>query len=97
MQAVAEIVTRAGCASMQDILGDIAPRIAQRAAHADAEDRFVAENYADLKASGLIAAAIPAELGGLGASHPDLCEMLRRIGAACGSTEIGRASCRERV
>jgi alkylation response protein AidB-like acyl-CoA dehydrogenase len=88
MQAVAEIATQARCTSMQDLLGDIAPRIAQRAAHADAEDRFVAENYADLKASGLIAAAVPAELGGLGASHPELCEMLRRIGAACGSTGL---------
>jgi alkylation response protein AidB-like acyl-CoA dehydrogenase len=75
-------------AALNDIVAQLMPRFAQRAAQADADDAFVAANYADLKSSDLIAAAVPAELGGLGAGHADLCEMLRRIASACGSTAL---------
>jgi alkylation response protein AidB-like acyl-CoA dehydrogenase len=88
MLAVAGNATRAGPAQWRDAVAEVLPRIAGRAARADAEDRFVAENYADLKSSGLVAAAVPAELGGLGAPHAELCEMLRQVGAACGSTGL---------
>jgi acyl-CoA dehydrogenase len=74
--------------SWQVIVAELAPRFAQRAAQVDAEHRFVAENYAELKASGLMATAVPAEVGGLGASHAELCEMLRQIAGACGSTGL---------
>jgi len=69
-------------------LAQLAPRFAGRAAVADSQDRFVAENYTELKAHGLIAAGVPEELGGLGASHAELCEMLRRIAYQCGSTGL---------
>ena len=36
-----------------------------RAAGHDADSTFVADNFADLKSSGLIAAFVPAEVGGL--------------------------------
>ena len=61
---------------------------AERAAAYDEEDRFVADNYADLKASGLMAAGVPAELGGAGASHAELCDVVRTIGRYCGSTAL---------
>lgn len=70
------------------ILDELGPRFAARAADADAGDRFVAENFAELKRHGLMAAGVPAELGGLGASYPDLCEMLRLIAYHCGSTGL---------
>lgn len=73
---------------MNHIVAQLLPRFAQRAAQADADDAFVADNFADLKSSGLIAAGVPAELGGLGASHAELCEMLRRMASACGSTAL---------
>lgn len=75
-------------ASCQDIVAELTPRFAQRAAQADEDDAFVAANYDELKSSGLVAAAVPQELGGLGASHGELCDMLRQIGAACGSTGL---------
>jgi len=78
-------------APWQDIIPALAARFASRAAQADADDAFVAANYAELKSSGLIAAAVPAELGGLGATHPELCDMLQRIGQACGSTGLAFA------
>lgn len=72
----------------QDIVAELAPRIAKRAAQVDADDTFVAENYADLKSTGLVAAGVPDELGGMGATHAELCEMLRRLAMACGSTAL---------
>jgi len=61
---------------------------AKRAAAVDAEDRFVAENYADLKASGLLSAGVPAELGGAGASHAEMCSVVRELARHCGSTAL---------
>jgi alkylation response protein AidB-like acyl-CoA dehydrogenase len=70
------------------VLSELEPRFAERAAAADAQDRFVAENFAALKAHGLVAAGVPEELGGIGAGHAELCEMLRRIAYQCGSTGL---------
>ena len=69
-------------------LAELGPRFAERAAAADSQDRFVAENFAELKAHGLAAAGVPEELGGLGATHAELCEMLRQIAQRCGSTGL---------
>ncbi len=54
------------------VLNELGPRFGERAAAADEQDRFVAENLAELKAHGLLAAGVPEELGGLGASHAEL-------------------------
>ncbi|KPK07904.1 MAG: acyl-CoA dehydrogenase [Betaproteobacteria bacterium SG8_39] len=61
---------------------------AKRAATVDEEDRFVGENYADLKTSGLFAAAVPGELGGAGASHAEMCSVVRELARHCGSTAL---------
>jgi alkylation response protein AidB-like acyl-CoA dehydrogenase len=63
-------------------------RFAARAADADADDRFVAENYRELKEAGLTAAGVPRELGGGGASIPELAEMLRILAHHCSSTAL---------
>jgi alkylation response protein AidB-like acyl-CoA dehydrogenase len=62
-----------------------------RAAAHDADDSFVAENFARLKDEGLISAAVPGELGGGGASITELGEMLRLLGRGCGSTALALA------
>ena len=71
-----------------EIARRLGPEFAARAAEADANDRFVADNYLALKAAGVIAAAVPAELGGPGASHAELCAMLRELARHCGSTAL---------
>jgi hypothetical protein len=53
------------------------PNFAERAECCDASDIFVAENFAEPKQRGVLAAGVPAELRGGGASYPELCEMLR--------------------
>ena len=70
------------------VIRELGPRFAARAAEHDANDRFVAENYADLKARRVFSAGVPAELGGGGATFRDLCEMLRVLAHSCSSTAL---------
>ncbi|MFM9863632.1 MAG: acyl-CoA dehydrogenase family protein [Micropepsaceae bacterium] len=69
----------------------VATEIGPRAAQHDADDSFVAENYARLKADGFFQMHVPAELGGHGASYAELCAVVRKLGAACGSTALAFA------
>lgn len=77
-----------------DVIGiahDLTPILAERAPKFDAGDRFVADNYTLLKEAGLVEAGVPRELGGGGAEMAELCEMLRIMGRACGSTALAFA------
>ncbi len=65
----------------------IAGEIAARAAKHDAEDLFVADAFARLKAEGFFKALVPSELGG-GAELAEICAVIRRLGASCGSTAL---------
>ncbi|HYG26542.1 MAG TPA: acyl-CoA dehydrogenase family protein, partial [Caulobacteraceae bacterium] len=56
----------------------LTPLIAGNAPLHDAEDSFVAENYARLKADGFFAAHVPVELGGGGADYAALAAVIRR-------------------
>src|SRR3954471_20807164 len=61
---------------------------ATRAAKHDAEDSFVAENYAALRAEKLFSAPVPAELGGGGATYAEHAAIIRTIARGCGSTAL---------
>jgi len=74
-------------ADWRTTLATLAPAFAAPAAQLDEDGDFVAENYTELKASGLFAAGVPKELGGEDLELAELCEMLRTIGCAC-SLEI---------
>ena len=67
---------------------ELGPRFAARAAAHDAGDRFVADNYAELRRRRMFSAAVPAELGGGGASHAELCGLIRVLAHYCGSTAL---------
>ena len=71
-----------------DVTRELGPIIAQRASEATDEDQFVAENFALLKASGLMEAGVPAELGGGGADVDELAAVLQTLGYHCGSTGL---------
>jgi alkylation response protein AidB-like acyl-CoA dehydrogenase len=71
-----------------EIARELGPLFARRAAEAGDEDRFVADNFASLKASGLVEAGVPAELGGGGADVDQLAAMLRTLAYHCGSTAL---------
>lgn len=70
------------------IARELGPSFAERAATHDADDSFVAENYAAMKERGLFAAGVPGELGGGDASHAELCAVVREIAHHCGSTAL---------
>lgn len=70
------------------IARELGPTFAERAAAHDANDAFVADNYAMLKEHGVFKAAVPAELGGGGASVSELCGMIRDLGHYCSSTAL---------
>jgi alkylation response protein AidB-like acyl-CoA dehydrogenase len=67
---------------------ELGPRFAERAAAHDANDTFVATNYAELREHRVFSAGVPAELGGGGASHPELCAMLGSLAHYCSSTAL---------
>ena len=67
---------------------ELGPRFAARASTHDAADSFVADNYRDLRERRVFSAGVPAELGGGGASHAELCAMVRVFGQHCGSTAL---------
>ena len=66
----------------------LAQDFATRAAQHDAEDSFVAENYAAMRAAKLFSAPVPSELGGGGASYPEHAAIIRTIARGCGSTAL---------
>jgi alkylation response protein AidB-like acyl-CoA dehydrogenase len=74
--------------SAVEIARELGPLFARRAAEAGDEDRFVADNFAALKASGLVEAGVPAELGGGSADIDELAAMLRTLAYHCGSTAL---------
>jgi alkylation response protein AidB-like acyl-CoA dehydrogenase len=63
-------------------------QFAAREIEADASDLFVADNINRLKSSGLMAAGVPMEFGGGGASYADLCTILQILGRYCSSTAL---------
>ncbi len=69
----------------------VAAEMGPHAATHDADDSFVAECYARLKADGFFKMHVPAELGGHGASYAELCAVVRKLAAACGSTGLAFA------
>ena len=70
------------------IVRELGPVFAERAAAHDADDSFVAENYAALKERGFFAAGVPGELGGGDASHAELCAIVRELAHYCSSTAL---------
>jgi len=71
-----------------DVARELGPIFGRRADERIDEDQFVKENFADLKAAGLMEAGVPTEFGGGGADIDELAEMLRTLAYHCGSTAL---------
>ena len=69
-------------------VAELASVFAERAAAYDGTDTFVAENYADMRATKLFSALVPQALGGGGLSYSEACGLIRGFGRACGSTAL---------
>jgi len=63
-------------------------RFAARAARYDAESAFPAENYADLRAAGLLGLSIPTAYGGQGADSLTYAQCLLEMAKGCSATAL---------
>ena len=72
-----------------EVAHSLGEEFAGRAEAHDEGDAFVSPNYAALKERRVFSAAIPKALGGGGASHGEVCDMLRTLARYCGSTALG--------
>jgi acyl-CoA dehydrogenase len=70
---------------------ELAAEFAARASAHDADDSFVADNYAELRRRRVLSAPVPASLGGGDASYPELCDMLRVLAHGCSATALALA------
>jgi alkylation response protein AidB-like acyl-CoA dehydrogenase len=71
-----------------DRVDTIAGVLRTHAAEHDEGGTFVAEGFTALREAGLLAAAVPAELGGDGATPRQIAEVQRTLAHACGSTAL---------
>jgi alkylation response protein AidB-like acyl-CoA dehydrogenase len=69
----------------------LGPRLAEHAARHDSEGSIVSESLQALREAGLLAAAVPVELGGEGATIAELTGLQRELGHHCGSTALATA------
>ena len=70
------------------VIRERGPDFASRSAAHDADDSFVAENYAALKDRGFFTAGVPSELGGGGASYGEIAASLRELAHHDGATAL---------
>lgn len=67
---------------------DLGPALAAETERHDIEGTFVQEAYALFKQHRLFSMAVPAELGGGGASHREACATIRELARHCGSAAL---------
>jgi alkylation response protein AidB-like acyl-CoA dehydrogenase len=80
-----------GSRDWRAITRELGPAFAARASETDASGEFVAANYDELREKRLFSAGIPADLGGGGASHADVCAIVLDLGKHCSSTGLSFA------
>jgi alkylation response protein AidB-like acyl-CoA dehydrogenase len=71
-----------------DLATPIAQRFAERASQHDTEASFPFENFADLRAAGLLALTVPEAYGGLGANELEYVLVLEQIAKGDASTAL---------
>jgi alkylation response protein AidB-like acyl-CoA dehydrogenase len=75
-------------AELIELVESLGPRFAERAARYDRDATFPHENYADLRAAGLLGLCVPEANGGLGADFKTYSLVSATIGKYCGATAL---------
>ena len=73
---------------LKNLVNEIGPEFADRSADLEANDQFVHDNYAVLKAKKVFSALVPIELGGGGVKYSEMCTFLRSLAHYCPSTAL---------
>ncbi len=79
------------CVDWLALARELGEDFATRAAAHDADDSFVAENYAVLRQRRVFSALVPLALGGGGASYPEMADVLRVLAHGCSATALALA------
>lgn len=74
--------------SLDAVVAELGPAFAARAAELDQTDTFVTENYDALRERKVFSALVPAELGGGGATHSEVCTFIHQLAHYCGATAL---------
>lgn len=82
------ILDRPRTSSLLDRAAQVAPTLAEHAGRHDVDGSFVSESLDAIREAGLLAAGVPAELGGLGGTQRDLADLQRELAHHCGSTAL---------
>ena len=72
----------------KELSHQLGKEFAIEAVKADRDGNFVFRNYETLKQHQYFSAMVPAELGGGGISHEEMCEVIYTIAQYCGSTAL---------
>lgn len=81
-------MTKDTARSWTGLAAELGQMFAAEAGRNDAENLFVHDNYTLLREHGFFKLAIPAELGGGGASYREVSDVIRELGRHCGSTAL---------
>ncbi len=71
-----------------EIAAKLGPKFGRHAADLDQADRFVGDNYDDLRECNVFSALVPSAIGGGGVSYSEMCEFVREIARHCSSTAL---------
>jgi alkylation response protein AidB-like acyl-CoA dehydrogenase len=75
-------------AALRDWAAGFGPTLASNAERHDREGSWVQESYDHLRHNGVLALAVPAELGGMGATIRETAIVMRELAQHCGSTAL---------
>ncbi|MDF0748639.1 acyl-CoA/acyl-ACP dehydrogenase [Marinobacter sp. 71-i] len=78
-------------ANWKDTASALAARFGELASDYDRSGEFVFANYEALREARFFSIGVPAELGGGGASHEEVCDSTRLLAQGCGSTALAFA------
>ncbi len=70
------------------VVAELGPVFRERAPQHDREASFPFDNYADLRANGMLGLCIPRKYGGIGASFHDYMHVAAELGRYCGTTAL---------
>ncbi|HEV2149028.1 MAG TPA: acyl-CoA dehydrogenase family protein [Longimicrobiaceae bacterium] len=89
MEGIREVPVSRATGEPRPVLTDeMLQRFQQRAPQYDRENRFFAEDFDELRDSGYLTMAVPAELGGRGYTLADVCREQRRLGYHAPATAL---------
>jgi alkylation response protein AidB-like acyl-CoA dehydrogenase len=72
----------------QQLAAELGEKLSENVNDNDVNNQFAAKNYQLLQEHGFFKIAIPAELGGGGATYAEVCDVVRELGRHCGSTAL---------